>query len=187
MATIYYDYNELRQAVVMLLDPFHGDKWSQMVKEAIMRLPKKRKFIRYQARLNVLVTLAEAMPAQVLRLIERVDEERKKIKTERELDDSYAESLRKRVAETARRHYQRGRLIVETEELKTGKPMTTVEQAAFIKKYRGDVAKRRQRFVLAHRGDMAYYDAVREFSDILDKEAQAAYEKAKAEAEASKK
>ena len=149
MATISYDHDRLRRAVVLLLSQRFGEGRAAFLQQKIESMPEKRPH-RYQKPLedlNEFLLVAYQSRSKALELLDLVNSRRSMIIAEAEakMDPKLIER-RMKGARAMREHRERLDLAVKTEEVRRGHKLSPQEKKEYQKELVADWTKRRAAF-----------------------------------------
>ena len=177
MAQIYYDFERLRQAVVILLNMKFGEERSAKLRLRIERIPARtQSFYQNLEPLNEFLLVARQSKSKALELLDLVDARREKFIERYRTEDPKKQQVRDRNIQSMRLYRERLSLAVKIEEVKTGKTMSPAEAKAYKKKMAAEWTKRRRAY--QKETGLAMHEAATRFNSMLFDELHEEYQKA---------
>lgn len=185
MSTIYYDADRLHQAVVLLFSKRFGAERSKILREKILELPRHpAKYLRQIEPLNEILVVAKQDKIKALDLLDLVDKRREQMIAAAEKAAPELTEKRARWAESMRKYRERLALAVRIREIELGRPLSSKESQEY-KKALADAWTSRRREYCKESG-LQTWKANAEFTEILEREIDDAYQNAMRKAEVRK-
>lgn len=179
MKQIVYDYDRLREAIVLLLSARFGESREQRVREAIALLPKGRGFTRTIEPLNEIIRIARQSPTKALDILDLVPRKRAQLIKRRQEEAPLTERRRKVTRENLRAYRTRIDNTLRTEEIRLQRKLTREEAEKLISDRKKLWNIRWENYRSEH-PELKYQDAREKFTDLLNQEVQERYDRAAA-------
>lgn len=181
MTTIHYDYERLRQAVVLLLDLRYGKTRSEKLRGSIMSDRRPDRFQKPIAALNEFFVLASQSRVKALELLDLTDRRRERNRAAELANPSPGQHRRLVIAKSIADTRARLKFATEIHEIEIGRKLNGPEKKDFQKVLSAAWAERRRKY--RKESGLPAGDANTVFSRMLDEELQEQYQTAKREEE----
>lgn len=178
MKQLVYDYQRLREAIVLVLDPRYGPSREQRVREAIAKLPHNRQFFwKAIEPLNEIVAVARQSPTKAQDILDMASRKRGQLQAQREKATPLDTKRRAHLRENTRNYRARLDNALKTEELRRQRRLTREEATAFLDEKRKLWKMRVEQFLQDH-PEMKPAQARSVCTAQINKEVQERYERA---------